>query len=201
MNPNSRLRAVLIGGTIGGTLDILFALTFAAVNGMGPVQLLQTVASGLLGEAAYSGGIPVAALGLVGHFGDVVFVGRVVRIHRGTPAQAHPAADTCGRNLWRLRFLRHATRRAAALGVPASGHLQAAFRQPRPPLAHVFLRRADRPRGGKEKSDETSHRHRRHLLQEGCNVLDKTDDSEYGKFGWVMDRKAQGELWQPPAGS
>ena len=61
MNPDSRLWAVLIGGTIGGTLDILFALTFAAVNGMGPITLLQTVASGLLGEAAYSGGVPVAA--------------------------------------------------------------------------------------------------------------------------------------------
>ena len=89
MNPNSRLRAVLIGGTIGGTLDILFALTFAAVNGMGPVQLLQTVASGLLGEAAYSGGIPAAALGLVGHFGmsylwAALFVFIAVRLPRLT---------------------------------------------------------------------------------------------------------------------
>ena len=33
MNPSSRLRAVLTGGTIAGTLDILFALTFAATNG------------------------------------------------------------------------------------------------------------------------------------------------------------------------
>ena len=48
MNPSSRLRAVLTGGTIAGTLDILFALTFAAANGVGPVQLLQNVASGLL---------------------------------------------------------------------------------------------------------------------------------------------------------
>jgi hypothetical protein len=24
------------------------------------------------------------------------------------------------------------------------------------------------------------------LRDEGCSVLDKTDDSEYGKFGWVM---------------
>ena len=68
MNGNSRFRAVLIGGTIGGTLDILFALTFAAVNGVGPVRLLQTVASGLLGEEAYAGGVPAAALGLAGHF-------------------------------------------------------------------------------------------------------------------------------------
>lgn len=39
------------------------------------------------------------------------------------------------------------------------------------------------------------------LRAEGCNVLDKTDDSEYGKFGWVMDPEGNKvELWQPPAG-
>ena len=41
----------------------------------------------------------------------------------------------------------------------------------------------------------------RALRAEGCNVLDKTDDSEYGKFGWVMDPEGNKvELWQPPAG-
>ncbi len=35
----------------------------------------------------------------------------------------------------------------------------------------------------------------------GCNVLDKTEDSEYGKFGWVIDPDGNKvELWQPPAG-
>lgn len=39
------------------------------------------------------------------------------------------------------------------------------------------------------------------LKSEGCNVLDKVDDSEYGKFGWVMDPEGNKvELWQPPAG-
>ena len=39
------------------------------------------------------------------------------------------------------------------------------------------------------------------LREEGCNVIDKTDDSEYGKFGWVMDPEGNKvELWQPPAG-
>jgi predicted enzyme related to lactoylglutathione lyase len=37
------------------------------------------------------------------------------------------------------------------------------------------------------------------LRAEGCNVLDKTDDSEYGKFGWVIDPEGNKvELWQPP---
>lgn len=39
------------------------------------------------------------------------------------------------------------------------------------------------------------------LRVEGCNVLDKTDDSEFGKFGWVMDPEGNKvELWQPPQG-
>lgn len=39
------------------------------------------------------------------------------------------------------------------------------------------------------------------LREEGCEVLDKVDDSEYGKFGWVIDPEGNKiELWQPPAG-
>ncbi len=68
MISNSRIRAVIAGGSIAGALDILFALTFAAVNGVPPPRLLQTVASGLLGEDAYTGGSPAAALGMAGHF-------------------------------------------------------------------------------------------------------------------------------------
>jgi len=38
------------------------------------------------------------------------------------------------------------------------------------------------------------------LREEGCNVLDKSDDSEYGKFGWVIDPEGNKvELWQPPS--
>lgn len=39
------------------------------------------------------------------------------------------------------------------------------------------------------------------LRKEGCNVLDKTEESEYGKFGWVIDPEGNKvELWEPPAG-
>ena len=39
------------------------------------------------------------------------------------------------------------------------------------------------------------------LKEEGCNVLEKIDDSEYGKFGWVIDPEGNKvELWQPPPG-
>lgn len=39
------------------------------------------------------------------------------------------------------------------------------------------------------------------LRDEGCEVLDKTDDSDFGKFGWVIDPEGHKvELWEPPAG-
>ncbi|MBY0574292.1 MAG: VOC family protein [Undibacterium sp.] len=39
------------------------------------------------------------------------------------------------------------------------------------------------------------------LKEEGCNVLDKRDDSEYGKFAWVIDPEGNKvELWQAPIG-
>ena len=39
------------------------------------------------------------------------------------------------------------------------------------------------------------------LRDEGCEVLDKVEESEFGKFGWVMDPEGNKvELWQPPEG-
>ena len=39
------------------------------------------------------------------------------------------------------------------------------------------------------------------LREEGCNVLEKIEESEYGKFAWVIDPEGNKvELWQPPAG-
>ena len=40
------------------------------------------------------------------------------------------------------------------------------------------------------------------LKEEGCNVLEeRMDDSDYGKFAWVIDPEGNKvELWQPPEG-
>ena len=37
------------------------------------------------------------------------------------------------------------------------------------------------------------------LKAEGCHVLDKSEESEFGKFAWVMDPEGNRvELWEPP---
>jgi catechol 2,3-dioxygenase-like lactoylglutathione lyase family enzyme len=39
------------------------------------------------------------------------------------------------------------------------------------------------------------------LRAEGCDVDDKVDESEFGKFGWVRDPEGNRvELWEPPPG-
>lgn len=39
------------------------------------------------------------------------------------------------------------------------------------------------------------------LRAEGCEVMDPVEESEYGKFGWVLDPEGNKvELWQPPPG-
>ncbi|MCC6988918.1 MAG: VOC family protein [Acidobacteria bacterium] len=39
------------------------------------------------------------------------------------------------------------------------------------------------------------------LRAEGCDVQDKVDESDFGKFGWVLDPEGNKlELWEPPVG-
>jgi len=47
----------------------LDAMTFFGIrNGLSPIRVLQSVASGLLGRSSYNGGLKTAALGLLIHF-------------------------------------------------------------------------------------------------------------------------------------
>ncbi len=61
-------RAILWGGLIAGTLDILAAFVSSGLRGVSPTRVLQAIASGLLGAEAFKGGFATAALGLVLHF-------------------------------------------------------------------------------------------------------------------------------------
>jgi len=68
MARHSMVGAVVAGGLLGGALDLGFALVFAGTQGVAPGRVLQTIASGLLGQAAYAGGDAVMWLGAACHF-------------------------------------------------------------------------------------------------------------------------------------
>ena len=64
----TRGRALLVGGVAVGVFDLLDAFIFFGRRGITPVQILHSIASGLLGRAAWKGGAPTAILGAVLHF-------------------------------------------------------------------------------------------------------------------------------------
>jgi uncharacterized membrane protein YagU involved in acid resistance len=68
MQRRASILTVLIGGLIAGTFDLLYATGFSALDGVAPSRVLQSVASGLLGSAAYDGGAATAALGVILHY-------------------------------------------------------------------------------------------------------------------------------------
>jgi hypothetical protein len=62
------LRWALLGGVLAGTLDITFATGFWSLRGVAPERIAQSVAAGLLGRDAFSGGATTVALGLFLHY-------------------------------------------------------------------------------------------------------------------------------------
>jgi uncharacterized membrane protein YagU involved in acid resistance len=76
--PLSPGRAILVGGLVAGALDITYAFVLwwlrAAVP---PRRILQSVASGLLGKAAYDGGAGTAVLGAFLHFFNALVIAAI----------------------------------------------------------------------------------------------------------------------------
>jgi hypothetical protein len=61
-------RAILYGGIVVGTLDLLDALIFFGLRGTAPIRIFQSIAAGVLGRASYQGGVRSAALGIALHY-------------------------------------------------------------------------------------------------------------------------------------
>jgi hypothetical protein len=91
------LGAAALGGGVGGLLDIIYAVVlWGVILGDNPAGVLQSVASGLLGGAAYQGGNATAALGLALHF-FIAFVMALVYVLAATRLPVLAARPwTCG---------------------------------------------------------------------------------------------------------
>jgi hypothetical protein len=66
--PGSLLCPVFVGTAAAGTMDILAAIIVWTLRDVPAVRVLQSIASGLLGKAAYSGGLVTAWLGVLLHY-------------------------------------------------------------------------------------------------------------------------------------
>lgn len=78
---DSGARAAFVAGLAGGAADILTA--FVIYRPASPEKILQSVASGLLGPAAFQGGWGAAAIGLAAHFALAVIWGVIFILATG----------------------------------------------------------------------------------------------------------------------
>jgi len=62
------LPTIASAGLIAGILDITSAFVIAGIKGTGSIRMLQGIASGLLGQRSFEGGMASAGLGLAIHF-------------------------------------------------------------------------------------------------------------------------------------
>jgi hypothetical protein len=61
-------RAILYATLVVGLLDATDGIVFLGLHGKNPIQVLQYIASSLLGSRSFSSGLAAAGLGLLVHF-------------------------------------------------------------------------------------------------------------------------------------
>jgi uncharacterized membrane protein len=85
--PSSLLKAILVGGGVAAVLDLLDPIVFFHFrNGVAPIRIPQSIASGLLGRAAFSGGYRTALIGVALHlFIAMVWATLFVLVARSLP--------------------------------------------------------------------------------------------------------------------
>jgi hypothetical protein len=105
MNANA-VRAIATGAVAAGLLDATFSIVLDVVilRAFSLVGLLQWIASGAIGAAAFSGGLATAALGLAIHFVlAAIFAGFYYLVSRRIAAlrtQAIPIGIVYGAAIW-----------------------------------------------------------------------------------------------------
>jgi hypothetical protein len=67
-------RAILYAALLAGTLDATDGVVFFGLHGLNPIQVLQYIASGLLGAQSFRGGLATAGVGVGVHFAIALVV-------------------------------------------------------------------------------------------------------------------------------
>jgi uncharacterized membrane protein YagU involved in acid resistance len=78
MRRHPALFAILVGGGIAATLDLLYAIVYSWIRAkVPPIVIMQSVASGLIGQPAYEGGAATGLLGVVCHYAMALIIASI----------------------------------------------------------------------------------------------------------------------------
>jgi hypothetical protein len=75
--PLSFSRALVYATLLAGALDAADGVVFFGLHGLNPIQVLQYIASGLLGAQSFRGGLATAGLGVLVHFAIALVVAAI----------------------------------------------------------------------------------------------------------------------------
>ncbi len=70
-------RAIVYATVLAGALDATDGVVFFGLHGLNPIQVLQYIASGLLGAQSFQGGLATAGVGVLVHFAIAFVVAAV----------------------------------------------------------------------------------------------------------------------------
>ena len=70
-------RAIVYATVVVGVLDAADGVVFRGLQGQNPIQVLQYIASSLLGARSFSGGLATAGLGVLLHFAVALVVAAI----------------------------------------------------------------------------------------------------------------------------
>ncbi len=73
----SVFRAIVYATLLAGALDATDGVVFFGLHGLNPIQVLQYIASGLLGAQSFQGGLATAGVGVLVHFAIAFVVAAV----------------------------------------------------------------------------------------------------------------------------
>ena len=80
-------RAIVYATLVAGALDATDGVVFFGLHGLNPIQVLQYIASGLLGTRSFHGGLATAGLGALIHFAIALAVAAIyIGASRRVPA-------------------------------------------------------------------------------------------------------------------
>jgi hypothetical protein len=83
----SFFRSLVYATVLAGALDATDGVVFFGLHGLNPIQVLQYIASGLLGASSFRGGVATAGLGVLVHFSIALVVAAIyLLVSRGIPA-------------------------------------------------------------------------------------------------------------------
>jgi hypothetical protein len=88
--------AILLGGGIAATLDMVYAIVSNNHYGKAPQWTMQSVASGLLGNAAFDSGATGAVLGTLAHYAILFVAAGIYYLASRRVAALRTHAVVCG---------------------------------------------------------------------------------------------------------